>query len=133
MSSGIAVQLPLVEDSTFGPYNLITDYESLATQNLKMLVLTNPGERMMDINFGIGLRRYLFQPNTQRTYGEIRTRVLEQVARYLPYIKIEKVDFLQVGSSPDDYPHDIRVKIFFKVTALQISSVLEVDVNSNIN
>ena len=87
----------------------------------------------MDINFGIGLRRYLFQPNTQRTYGEIRTRVLEQVARYLPYIKIEKVDFLQVGSSPDDYPHDIRVKIFFKVTALQISSVLEVDVNSNIN
>jgi len=88
---------------------------------------------MMDINFGVGLRQYLFQQHTNKTYGEIRTKILEQATRYLPYIKIEKVDFLQVGHSPDDFPHDIRIKIYFKVTALQISSMLGIDVNNNVN
>ena len=133
MPSGLAVELPLVVDNTFGPYNLITDFESLATQNLKMLVLTNPGERMMDINFGVGLRRYLFQPRVDRTFGEIKTRILEQVGIYLPYIKIESVDFFQVGETPDEFPNDVKVKIFFKIVPLQISSGLEVDVSSNIS
>ena len=49
MASGIAVQLPLVFDDVFGPYNLITDYLSLARQNLKMLVsppFSNPSWRI---------------------------------------------------------------------------------------
>ena len=53
MSSGLGAKLPLTIDSVFGPYNLLTDYNSLAQQNLKMLILTNPGERMMDTSFGV--------------------------------------------------------------------------------
>lgn len=30
-------------------------------QNLKMIILTNPGEKIMDPEFGIGIRRYLFE------------------------------------------------------------------------
>ena len=51
MASGLAPRLPLVFDNVFGPYGLITDYKELVTQNLKMLILTSPGERMMDTQF----------------------------------------------------------------------------------
>ena len=142
-SSGLAAKLPLVFDNIFGPYNLITDFESLATQNLKMLVLTNPGERMMDPNFGVGLRKYLFELNIDKTYTDIQTKIIEQVSRYLPYIKIQKV---QVSSpeahrsrrskdivNPDNYPNQIKVSIYFKVVPLNITSELEIDVNNNIN
>lgn len=133
MSSGLAAKLPLVFDSTFGPYNLITDFQDLAVQNLKMLVLTNPGERMMDIHFGAGIRRSLFEPRVDRTFDLIKKRIFDQAQRYLPYITIERVDFLQVGEDPDDFPNEVKVKIFFRVTALQISSMLEIDVNNNVN
>ena len=35
MASGLAAKLPLTFDDVYGPYNLITDFETLATQNLK--------------------------------------------------------------------------------------------------
>ena len=60
MSSGIAAKLPLTVSNVFGTYNLITDFTTLAKQNLKMLVLTTPGEKMMDINFGAS--PYLSKP-----------------------------------------------------------------------
>ena len=45
--SGISVKLPISRDKTDG-IKLIKNYGELASQNLKMLVLTVPGERMMD-------------------------------------------------------------------------------------
>jgi len=133
MSSGLAAKLPLTIDSVFGPYNLITDFGSLATQNLKMLILTNPGERMMDINFGVGLRQHLFNQHTQTTYKEIRDAIAEQTARYLPYIKIEQVEFSVPEGLPELFPHQIVMRVSFKVVPLQLSSQLEIEVNNNVN
>ena len=115
MASGIAVQLPLVISDVFGPYNLITDYLSLARQNLKMLVLTAPGERMMDINFGVGLRNYLFEQLVSSLYVDIDTAVRKQTARYLPFIEIQQVDFTVPEDNPDLFPNTIKMKITFRV------------------
>jgi len=133
MSSGLAVRLPLMVDSVFGPYNLITDFGDLASQNLKMLILTNPGERMMDTSFGVGLRRWLFEQNAQSTYASIEGEIMAQVRRYLPYVAIERVDFMAPEGNPELFPNQIIVKIYFEVVPLKLSSVLEIDVNTSIN
>ena len=39
MASGLSPQLPLVVSEVFGAYNLNTNFEDLARQNLKMLIL----------------------------------------------------------------------------------------------
>ena len=85
--SGLSVKLPLVVSNVFGPYELNTTFNELAKQNLKMLVLTNPGERIMHPDFGVGISRFLFENNTSDTYGEIRSRIHEQVNIYLSYIQ----------------------------------------------
>tara|TARA_R110002012_G_scaffold26404_5_gene85845 strand:- start:472 stop:867 length:396 start_codon:yes stop_codon:yes gene_type:complete len=131
MASGIAAQLPLVFSDVFGPYNLITDYLSLARQNLKMLVLTSPGERMMDINFGVGLRGYLFEQHTTSLYSDIDTAVRKQTARYLPFIEIQQIDFTVPEDNPDLFPNTLKVKITFRVTPLQVVSSLEIEVDNN--
>ena len=59
--AGISPRLPLMLDSVDGPYGLITTYKELATQKLKMLLLTNPGERIMNPDFGVGLKSYFFE------------------------------------------------------------------------
>lgn len=130
MASGLAPQLPLVFSSVFGPYNLITDHLSLAKQNLKMLVLTSPGERMMDINFGVGLRNYLFEQDETSLYSEINTAIREQVATYLPYIEIQSIDFTVPENNRDLFPNTLKVKINFRVIPLQILSSIQIEVDN---
>ena len=117
----------------FGPYDLITNYEDLARQNLKMLVLTNPGERIMDVNFGVGLKGFLFEQNTPSTYSDIDARIREQAAIYLPFLEIGKVDFSVPENNPDLFPNKISIKINFRIIPLQITTSLNIEVDNNIN
>ncbi len=132
MSSGLSAALPLTVDSVFGTYRLNTTFEELAKQNLKMLVLTLPGERMMDMNFGVGLRRYLFENNGPETYGKIATRINEQVQKYLPYIEIDDIKFKIPEDNPDLFPHNLSVSIFFTIVPLQINTAIQIQVDQPI-
>ena len=83
---GFSVKLPFSTDKIDGPYVLNKTLESTIKQNLKMLVLTEPGERVMNGNFGVGLKRLLFEPVHPRTYENIKERVMEQTSLYLPFL-----------------------------------------------
>ena len=115
MSSGLSVKLPLTLSSVFGAYNLNTTFEELARQNLKMLVLTAPGERIMDPDFGVGLKGYLFEMNMPGTYAEISSRIQSQVSQYLDYIRIDDIQYQIPEDNPDLYPQNLSVSIFFTI------------------
>ena len=131
MSSGLSVALPLVTSEIFGAYNLNTNFFELAKQNLKMLMLTIPGERIMDPDFGIGLKRYLFEHNTSDTYDKITEKILEQTGLYLPYIEINDIQYAIPEDNSDLYPHNLSVNIIFTITPLQLLSNLQINVESN--
>ena len=57
--SSISIKLPITPDSGNG-YTMIKTIKKMVNQNLKMLILTIPGERVMDPNFGVGVQKYLF-------------------------------------------------------------------------
>ena len=131
MSSGLSVKLPLTLSSVFGAYNLNTTFEELAKQNLKMLVLTAPGERIMDPNFGVGLKGYLFEMNMPSTYAQISSRIESQVGQYLDYIRIDDIKYQIPEDNPDLYPQNLSVSIFFTIIPLQLSTALQIDANNN--
>jgi len=56
-----APKLPLELDSD-NNFIKIDDILQNTRQKLKMLVMTNPGEKLMDPEFGVGIRNYLFEP-----------------------------------------------------------------------
>ena len=127
MTTGLAPLLP-IESSRF---ELIQDYPTLVTQNLKMLILTNPGERMMDTNFGVGLKAYLFELNDEMTYEEITSRIRSQVAQYMPFVEIQQVAFKTPESDPSLFPHDVRTSITYKILPLRTTGMLQLDTNTN--
>jgi phage baseplate assembly protein W len=55
-----APKLPIDVDDN-GNFIKISDALQNAKQNLRMLILTNPGEKLMYPDFGVGIRRYLFE------------------------------------------------------------------------
>ena len=132
MPSGLSPKLPLTVSEVFGPYNLNTNFEDLAKQNLKMLILTIPGERIMDPNFGVGLRRYLFELNDSNTYSNISSRIREQTQRYLRYIRIDDIQFQIPEDNPDIFSHNLSVSILFTILPLQRSTALQIDVDQPI-
>ena len=70
-------------------------------QNLKMLLLTNPGEYVMDSSFGVGLSRYLFENATPNLKSSIKSSINLQVANYMPYLRLlgVEVDFSNIDSN----------------------------------
>ena len=91
--AGISPKLPLSITTTDGTYGLTKTVTEAITQDLKMILLTNPGEKMMDTSFGVGLKRFLFEQSGAVTYEAISSKILQQVSRHLPQVKIEKILF----------------------------------------
>ena len=107
--AGFGPKLPL-KLSTEQGYTLISDLKTLSKQNFLMLLLTNPGERIMDSNFGIGVRRLLFENYSPLLKTNFEQRLRNQVQVYTPYIKIINVDY--GDTSIDGYLLNISISYF---------------------
>ena len=106
MAEGLSVALPLAVSPIDGAYNVHKDLKSVARQSLKMLILTSPGERIMFPNFGVGMRRYLFEQNIPGFGAELKSKVATQVTKYIPYIRLADV---QVINSKDNNTINLQI------------------------
>jgi hypothetical protein len=128
--SGLSVALPLEFSEVYGPYVRNMTFPALARQNLKMLLLTIPGERIMYPLFGVGLPRYLFENNGPNTFAAIRGKIHEQVQIHLPYLQIDDVIFNYVEDNPDLHPNSLDVSIYFTIKPLQQSDSLQIEIRN---
>jgi len=132
--SGISPKLPLYTDPVDG-IALNKTLKQMTRQNLKMIILTSPGERIMHPKFGVGLRRYLFMNNTQRTLSDISRKIEEQVRTYLPSVRIRSIKFLsengeEMGSSFESSSSSNYVKLVlnYEIPSAFISDTLDIKV-----
>lgn len=88
MNPGINLILPLVYDPSDGPFKTTKTLAEAIKQNIKLLFFTRKGDRVMDLNFGIGIREFLFENITEKTLSDIKETIYTQFSRYLPYVKI---------------------------------------------
>tara|TARA_R100000234_G_scaffold116550_1_gene93786 strand:+ start:30 stop:416 length:387 start_codon:yes stop_codon:yes gene_type:complete len=121
--SGISVSLPITRDRQDG-FELLKDYNDVATQNLKMLVLTMPGERIMDPEFGVGARRFLFEQMTEETFERFKSLLLQQQEKYLPYITIQDVKFSSALTNENVQENTLGIQIIYYNNILKTSNTL---------
>ena len=95
-------------------------------QNLKNVVLTIPGERVMVPDFGVGIKRYLFQMSNNTTKSEITGKIREQVSKYMPHIAIRSIKYKSTAAMID--AGELAIKIVYTITPLSITDVLELQV-----
>jgi phage baseplate assembly protein W len=91
-----------------------------------MVVLTAPGERIMDPEFGVGMRNFLFEQNSAAIYSQIKTRISRQAETYLPYIDILDVEFKFEGDNKILASNSLLIKIKFFIRPLGANETLEV-------
>tara|TARA_B100001778_G_scaffold304432_1_gene282386 strand:- start:474 stop:869 length:396 start_codon:yes stop_codon:yes gene_type:complete len=121
---GIGPELPLNSDIKFGNFGLITNFKDQVKQNFKNLLLTSPGERIMNGDFGVGLRNYLFEPRFIAV-PKIKQRIKQQVDRYMPFIRINNI-FFDSHQDPEIAAESpvLSIEVQYDVPSLNFSSEL---------
>lgn len=102
------------------------DIEAIKNSIVNAL-LTSPGQKILNPEFGIDLRQYIFSPvNNQTTYS-IRYDLEDKLPLFEPRIDLERID---VVANKDEQQYDIYLQInvpTLNVYGLSLKSVL----NSN--
>ena len=68
-------------------------------ENIQLILLTEPQERLMLPEFGGGLKRFVFQANTTATHRLIEETIRQSLGRFEPRIRLDDVS---VDADPDD-------------------------------
>lgn len=68
--------------------------------DLLQLLLTNPGERVMLLDFGIPLKDLMFEPNDEILVAKARQMIINAIRIWEPRIILQAID---VGTIDEDY------------------------------
>tara|TARA_R100001509_G_C4843755_1_gene207541 strand:- start:419 stop:895 length:477 start_codon:yes stop_codon:yes gene_type:complete len=126
MPTGIGPALPLTRTDSDGNYGLVKSMVHEVRQNFKTLLLTNPGERVMDANFGVGLPRFLFEQNLPSTWSNIESRIQSQAKTYIPSIRINSIRFVTNENSSGIDPQLLGIKIDFTIVPLKARQIFNI-------
>ena len=86
-------------------------------ESIRVILSTDRQERVMLPQFGGGLTRYLFEPNTPDTHRLIQERITQALTRWEPRIDLETV---RVIAAPDD-PRAAVATVRYRLRATGVS------------
>jgi len=120
--AGISPRLPLSLDRNDIGHTLNKNIKDTIKQNLKNLVLTNPGERVYDANFGVGIKRFLFENMSEAVDADIISRIGNQISKYMSFLSVNSIKILR----KDDY-NSISITISYSVPSLSVTDYLSLE------
>lgn len=117
---GYSPIFPLINEN-HGPFTMHADIVESVKQNIKLILLTNPGERIMLPNFGVGLKTYLFELDTPNLESKINEKIKQQFKKFMPFLDLKT----SVFKKSDDGL--ITVQIMYKIKPLSFEDKLQLD------
>ena len=111
-SYAYGITLPIKKGNTGYFEQAFTSFEQ-AKANLKNLLLTAKGERVMQPEFGTGLQSLLFEPMDDTFESQLQDVITQTVSYWLPYINIEQIDVEMTDAMKDN--HTAHMTIQFTV------------------
>ena len=87
-----------------------TTIESIKN-NIKLLLKTQRGERVMQPNLGLNIRRFLFEQITEDTQIQIENDIVDTFNTWLPFVDLREIN---IDLSEQDQ-NKINIKIVFNI------------------
>lgn len=103
----------------------VDDTKELVKFHLTNLLLTSPGEKISDPNYGIGLRRMLFENMTEGTLNLWADVIADSINSYLPYINLEDVMI-----TPFLEENKINLKIVYNLDKETEQEILQIEMST---
>tara|TARA_R110002012_G_scaffold76733_4_gene193979 strand:+ start:306 stop:839 length:534 start_codon:yes stop_codon:yes gene_type:complete len=94
--------------------------------NLKNLLLTQKGERLMQPNFGTNVYQLLFENNTQDIRSSIKKTLTEDIKFWIPYVTVNDVKILSSNEM-----HQLTISLHFQITNIGSNLVINIIASEN--
>jgi len=93
---------------------------NLIKNNLRQLLLCEKGERVMLPDYGLSLKKYLFEPLDETTYFLIRQDILETLAKYFSSVRVLSLTVLSNSLQRD------RSELYISLTLQLLDQSLDI-------
>ena len=110
----IGINLPLILDNGQEASSKTT--MEAVKNNLYNLCSTEQGERVMQPNLGVRLKRYLFEPFTDEVVVGIQQTITDAFAYWLPFVVIRDIDVRMSGEKNHEARSTILVSVVFALS-----------------
>jgi len=121
----VGVTLPLRKGNN-GYFEVSYTTKEQIKSNIKSLLLTQKGERVMQPNFGSDLRKRLFEPITQDLDSIIEDNITEAINTWMPYVTVESIIYDVDNTLKDRNRIDLELKYSLKYSNSQILEQLNI-------
>jgi phage baseplate assembly protein W len=105
----IGITLPLQRGAT-GYFAQSFQTKDQVKANIKNLILTNKGERLMQPDFGTDLYDVLFNPSTDELEQRIQDSIEDAISQWMPYINIVEIFVDQNNTNIDSNIFAVSLK-----------------------
>ena len=103
-------------DVDSGEFLMKSSDEDLIKGNLRQLLLTKRGERVMLPKFGTNLHKYLMEPMDQVLFSQIRSEIEESIYKYAKNVIVEKIQVIPMEETTYiNGGYAIRVNLFCRI------------------
>jgi phage baseplate assembly protein W len=100
-----SIRYPIAIDAGLGRLQEEANYDAHVDQLIRQVLFTSPGERINRPDFGCGLKRMIFAPNSEISASLAQVSIFEALRRWLaPVIEV----------------NDVKVKAFNEVMEIRI-------------
>ena len=104
------IRYPIAIDRSLGRLQQEIDYAAHVEQLIKQLLFTSPGERINRPDFGCGIKRLVFAPNSDVSASLLQVSIFEALNTWLDSV-------ISVG--------DVKVQAIDEVLEIRLSYVLK--------
>lgn len=118
MAKSINLKFPL-KRSPKGAFETNNTTIAAVTDDLRILLLTNYGERPIHYDFGANLRRVLFEQEGADVRQKVADSIVSAVERWMPFVSLEEITVDDSTTKSTLRPNEVRVTIKFTVAGLQ--------------
>lgn len=123
MATPINLQFPMRRSIRGAFATNETTLEAVA-DDLKILILTNHGERPIHGDFGANLRKVIFEGQGRDVRQQIKDQISVAVAKWMPFVNLLEIDVDDSTSNTTLKLNEVHVKITFSVGNIDATKVL---------
>ena len=110
----VGIDLPVRKGHDRQGYFASTSTTIEATKNnIRNLLSTHRGERIMQPNLGLNLRDYLFEQINDELLGEIQTSIIDTFNYWLPFVSVENIRIDTIADDNGLGPNTLKISVDF--------------------
>ena len=103
----------------------VNNVKELVSFHMKNLLLTNPTEKISDPNYGVGIRKMLFENMIPERLNLWEDKITRAINFHMPYVNLQ-----QVSTEPFFDENKISIKIIYNILEDTETQILEIDLNA---